>query len=185
MKEGAGRRRLLGLLGAGAVAAVLSNSAASAPMPREQRGFALPTWERNGYCDFDTAQALHDMYTLGARWVELVPNRYQQTPTSNEVGSTGASVSEDDIRLAIDRAHDTCSSRTSTCWTAPTGSGLRRLIPKRGSGRTLALSSTWRSSPTSRSSGREFLGRAGSGSLSTATGSSPTSRYQPSRLSPA
>lgn len=106
MNAGVGRRRLLGLLGTGAVAALLSNCAASEPLPKEQRGFALPTWERNGYRDFDTAQALHDMYTIGARWVQLVPSWYQQTATSNEVGPTGDSASEDDIRLATDLAHD-------------------------------------------------------------------------------
>lgn len=106
-KAGIGRRRLLGLLGVGAAAALLPACAGSESEPIEQRGFALPTWERNGYRYFDTAQALHEMYALGARWVQLVPTWYQETATSNLVGPTGASVSEDDTRLAIDLAHDT------------------------------------------------------------------------------
>ena len=71
----------------------------------QQRGFALPTWQVNGYDGPDVEQSLREIKTLGATWVELTPTWYQQNRHSNEIYRSSGTVSDAGLIRAIDLAH--------------------------------------------------------------------------------
>jgi hypothetical protein len=74
------------------------------PAP-EQRGLILPTWQVDGYRSTDTKQALDGIASVGANWVQIVPFWYQATLTSDTIGPTEHSVSDNGVRNAINLAH--------------------------------------------------------------------------------
>ena len=71
----------------------------------QQRGFALPTWQVNGYDGADVEQSLREIKALGATWVQLTPTWYQQNRHSNEMLRTPGTVSDAGLERAIALAH--------------------------------------------------------------------------------
>jgi hypothetical protein len=98
--------KLLVLLGAVVSAIVITSATAATPVCvgaplAEQRGLVLPTWERSGYSSTDTGDALRGIASVGANWVQFVPNWYQATRMSSEIAPTDSTVSDDDLRYVI------------------------------------------------------------------------------------
>jgi hypothetical protein len=88
------------------VAAAIALGTATLRNPAdEQRGLILPTWQVHGYRSTDTTQALDGIASVGANWVQFVPFWYQATLTSNTIGPTDHSVSDNDVRNAVSLAH--------------------------------------------------------------------------------
>lgn len=69
--------------------------------PEQQRGFALPTWEVNGYDGPGLDQSLREIRALGANWVQFTPTWYQETATSSEIYRTSKTVSDAGQERAI------------------------------------------------------------------------------------
>ncbi|WP_197680351.1 glycoside hydrolase family 113 [Mycolicibacterium rutilum] len=88
---------------------------APAPTPAEptittapvQRGMVLPTWDKHGYTDPSTGEALTKMAAAGANWVQIVPTWYQGTRTASVISPASSTVADDDIRavVALARGH--------------------------------------------------------------------------------
>lgn len=72
--------------------------------PPVQRGLVLPTWERRGYQDPETDDALRAITAVGAGWVQIVPTWYQAVRTSSEIGPTDSTVDDDGIRHVVSLA---------------------------------------------------------------------------------
>jgi hypothetical protein len=72
----------------------------------QQRGFALPTFQTDGYDGPDVEQSLLEIKGLGATWVQLTPTWYQQTLNSSEVARTRRTVSDVGLQRAIELAHE-------------------------------------------------------------------------------
>ncbi|MCV7062434.1 hypothetical protein H7I76_22510, partial [Mycolicibacterium vaccae] len=72
----------------------------------QQRGFALPSWEVNGYDGPAVEQSLKEIRALGANWVQFTPTWYQQTTTSSDIYRTDRTVSDSGQERAITLAHD-------------------------------------------------------------------------------
>ena len=70
-----------------------------------QRGFALPTWQEDGYDSPQVEQAYRDMVEVGATWVELTPTWYQETRNADEIARTSMTVSDGGLERAIALAH--------------------------------------------------------------------------------
>jgi hypothetical protein len=70
-----------------------------------QRGFALPTWQEDGYDSPQVEQAYRDMVEVGATWVQLAPTWYQETRDSDEIVRTSMTVSDAGLERAIALAH--------------------------------------------------------------------------------
>lgn len=94
-----------------AVSAVVADSHsvwsewARAETDTNQRGFALPTWQENGYDGHDVEQSLSEIKALGATWVQFTPTWYQPAPNSSEITRTSKSVSDAGQERAITLAH--------------------------------------------------------------------------------
>lgn len=71
----------------------------------QQRGFALPTWQVNGYDGADVEQSLREVKALGATWVQFTPTWFQQGRHSDEVTRTVETVSDSGVERAITLAH--------------------------------------------------------------------------------
>lgn len=71
----------------------------------QQRGFALPTWQVNGYDGPDVERSLGEIRALGANWVQFTPTWYQQSRHSSEVSRTSGTVSDAGLERAITLAH--------------------------------------------------------------------------------
>lgn len=72
----------------------------------QQRGFAMPTWQVDGYDGPDVEQSLKEIKALGATYVEFVPTWYQTTLTSSEISrSSSYTVSDAGLERAITLAH--------------------------------------------------------------------------------
>jgi hypothetical protein len=74
--------------------------------PGQQRGFALPSWEVNGYDGPAVEQSLTEIRALGANWVQFTPTWYQATPTSADIYRTDRTVSDSGQERAITLAHE-------------------------------------------------------------------------------
>lgn len=86
-------------------AALFASSVAHAQGVAYQRGFALPTWQVNGYDGPDVEQSLSEIKALGATWVQFTPTWYQQTRHSDEMFRTPGTVSDAGLERAINLAH--------------------------------------------------------------------------------
>ena len=67
---------------------------ADAQVSTPQRGFALPSYQVDGYDGPDIQQSLREIADVGATWVELTPSWQQQTRNSNEMVRTSETVSD-------------------------------------------------------------------------------------------
>ncbi|MCW2691163.1 MAG: hypothetical protein JWR37_6053 [Mycobacterium sp.] len=72
----------------------------------DQRGLVLPTWQSDGYSGSVTTQAVSDIAGVGATWVQIVPTWHQATGNSTAIAAGSNTVSDNDVRAAIDLAHD-------------------------------------------------------------------------------
>jgi glycosyl hydrolase family 113 len=102
------RRRLpIGVV----LVAVLVSSSFSSRTPGveshgQQRGFALPTWSRDGYADPKMDNYLHEIITVGAGWIQFTPTGYQGSVDANEITSTSQTVTDAGVERAISIAHE-------------------------------------------------------------------------------
>ncbi|MCR8692918.1 hypothetical protein NWP13_10300 [Rhodococcus pyridinivorans] len=71
-----------------------------------QRGFALPTWQEDGYDGPQVEQNLRELREVGATWVELTPTWYQEARHSSEIVRTQETVSDAGLERAITLAHE-------------------------------------------------------------------------------
>lgn len=71
----------------------------------QQRGFALPTWEPNGYASGGTPTVLGEIAGVGGGWVQIVPTWYAQTRSATRIAPTTKGPTDQDLRFAIDAAH--------------------------------------------------------------------------------
>ncbi len=71
----------------------------------QQRGFALPTYERDAYQSAETSIYLEELVAVGADWVQIIPTWYQTSRTSIEVRATSRTASDESIRHVIRLAH--------------------------------------------------------------------------------
>lgn len=103
---------------AGAAALVMLSVIACAPTTRPaesgptaastasvQRGLVLPTWERHGYRDSATHDALSGITSVGANWIQLVPTWYQAAFTSSTIKPSASTVDDGDVRFVVRLAH--------------------------------------------------------------------------------
>jgi hypothetical protein len=88
-----------------ALAVVLSRHAPLAPLPDTQRGFALPTYSRDGYSSLQAEISLRQIRGTGSRWVQLTPTWYQAAAEANEIAPSDRTPSDSSIRRAIYIAH--------------------------------------------------------------------------------
>ena len=72
----------------------------------QQRGFAMPTWQIDGYDGPGLKASLEQIKALGATYVEFVPTWYQPTMTSDDISSTPQTVSDAGLVRAITLAHE-------------------------------------------------------------------------------
>lgn len=84
-----------------AVGAGLANGQTSS----QQRGFALPAWQVDGYDAASLEATLRETRALGADWVQFTPTWYQQTRSSSEMARTAGTVSDSGLERAIRLAH--------------------------------------------------------------------------------
>lgn len=78
---------------------------ADAQTDSQQRGFALPTWQVNGYDGPGLEQSLKEVKALGATWVQFTPTWYQTTRYSSRMFRTARTVSDAGLTRAITLAH--------------------------------------------------------------------------------
>lgn len=88
----------------GGVVASVDSSPARA-QSSQQRGFALPTWQVDGYDGPDLDESLGEIKALGATWVQFTPTWYQQTRYANEMSRTAGTVSDSGLERAVQLAH--------------------------------------------------------------------------------
>lgn len=67
----------------------------------QQRGFALPTWQVDGYDGPGVEQALREVKAIGAGWVQFTPTWFQQDRYANEMVRTSGTVSDAGLERAI------------------------------------------------------------------------------------
>jgi hypothetical protein len=72
---------------------------------REQRGFALPTYDRQGYSSNETGVSLKQIPDTGAEWVQLNPTWYQPTKRSSDITARYDTPSDSSVETAIGLAH--------------------------------------------------------------------------------
>jgi glycosyl hydrolase family 113 len=95
-----------GILSAGSTLTLVSESDAWKVPAGQQRGLSLLTWEHNGYAGAQADEALFEIASLGAEWVEIVPTWYQQKRTSNEIAPTFSGPDDENIRSIVQRARN-------------------------------------------------------------------------------
>lgn len=78
----------------------------SVEVVEQQRGFAMPTWQVDGYDGADLEESLKEIIALGATSVEFVVTWYQDTLTSSEISRTDNTVSDEGLERAITLAHE-------------------------------------------------------------------------------
>jgi hypothetical protein len=72
---------------------------------RLQRGFALPTYARDGYESRQAALGLRQLAAVGARWVQINPTWYQDHPAGSRIGPSAATPTDAGVRSVIAEAH--------------------------------------------------------------------------------
>lgn len=107
LRRGRGHRRIL--IGIVLVAVLLVCSSSTGALSLEsrwqQRGFALPTWTRDGYADPKMDKYIHEIVETGADWIQLTPTEYQSSDTANEIKSTSQTATDAGVERAISLAH--------------------------------------------------------------------------------
>ena len=73
--------------------------------PGQQRGFAMPTWEPQGYERGDASGALSEMIQVGSSWVQIVPTWYVATRSATRIVPTRMGPSDFDVQFAVGLAH--------------------------------------------------------------------------------
>lgn len=71
----------------------------------QQRGVALPTYDRRGYDDARTDTYLRQIEDVGARWVQVNPTWYQETTRAHDIASTSQTPTDAGVAKAIALAH--------------------------------------------------------------------------------
>lgn len=72
----------------------------------EQRGFALPTYSRDGYGSAAAATHLGQIADSGAGWVQLNPTWFQDSPRDAEILAGEETPSDASLVAAVAEAHD-------------------------------------------------------------------------------
>jgi hypothetical protein len=72
---------------------------------RAQRGFAMPTYTRDGYLSRQAALGLRQMVAVGARWVQLTPTWYQDRAAGSRIGPSALTPTDDGVQSMITEAH--------------------------------------------------------------------------------
>jgi hypothetical protein len=70
-----------------------------------RRGFALPTYQTDGYDTVGAADHLAEIVAIGGTWVQLNPTWYQRDATANGFAAGPDSVSDAGVRRMIRLAH--------------------------------------------------------------------------------
>jgi hypothetical protein len=78
---------------------------ASADVDTPQRGFALPTWQVDGYDGLGIGQSMSEMKELGANWVQLTPTWWQLDRYTSDIIRAVGTVSDTGLERAIKLAH--------------------------------------------------------------------------------
>lgn len=73
--------------------------------PEQQRGFALPTFDRSGYDGPAIEVLLREIAGTGATWVALTPTWYQDAPDSGGPAPTSRTASDEGVEAAAASAH--------------------------------------------------------------------------------
>ena len=71
----------------------------------QQRGVALPAYDRRGYDDALTGTYLRQIEEVGARWVQVNPTWYQETTRAHDIASTSQTPTDAGVAKAIALAH--------------------------------------------------------------------------------
>ncbi len=107
-RHGRSRRRQLSI-GVVLVAVLLSTYCASTPPSAEshwqQRGFALPTWSRDGYAGPKINKYIDEIIDAGAGWIQFTPTGYQDSANANKITSTSQTSTDTGVERAISLAH--------------------------------------------------------------------------------
>ncbi len=72
----------------------------------QQRGFALPTWDRDGYADPKMDEHIREIVDTGAGWIQFTPTGYQDSKDANEIRSTSQTSTDRGVARAISLAHE-------------------------------------------------------------------------------
>ncbi|MBC6457228.1 glycoside hydrolase family 113 [Actinomadura sp. HBU206391] len=94
---------------AGCMPGPLSPPAAEGPLGKggaqavraQQRGFALPSWSAGDYAGPEAAAYVKAIADTGARWLQLNPTWYQQSPHDDALRTTGETASDNSVRHII------------------------------------------------------------------------------------
>jgi hypothetical protein len=73
---------------------------------KQQRGFALPTWNTDGYDDPRLAESLRQMANLGAEWVQINPTWYQGAVNANAIERQARTASDAGVERVVSLAHE-------------------------------------------------------------------------------
>lgn len=71
----------------------------------QQRGFALPTWNRDGYTDPEMDKYIQEIVDTGAGWIQFTPTGYQDSKNADEITSTSQTPTSRGVERAISLAH--------------------------------------------------------------------------------
>ena len=70
-----------------------------------QRGFALPSYSRDGYRSPQVTGTLCQIARLGANWIQLNPTWYQASASASAIAASPRTPSDDSLTHAIEAAH--------------------------------------------------------------------------------
>lgn len=70
-----------------------------------QRGFALPTWNADGYGGPQVSAAMSGISAVGGTWVQLNPTWYQNSTGASQIVRTSQTATDAGLERAIDSAH--------------------------------------------------------------------------------
>jgi hypothetical protein len=78
---------------------------AAADDARVQRGFAMPTYTRDGYRSRQASISLRQMVAVGAGWVQLTPTWYQDGAAGSRIGPSAVTPTDDGVESVTAEAH--------------------------------------------------------------------------------
>jgi hypothetical protein len=86
-------------------------SAPPRPAPEQtvtntQRGFAMPTYSREGYQSPQAARYLRQIAAVGAKWVQINPTWYQDQVHTSTIAATSKTPSDAAVERVISVAHE-------------------------------------------------------------------------------
>ena len=70
-----------------------------------QRGFALPTYSRQGYLSAEASVHLREIAAVGAQWVQINPTWYQDQVHTHTIAATAGTPSDAAVEQVITLAH--------------------------------------------------------------------------------